>query len=384
LQQWGFEDEIQRREKQLRRATPDPQKNWHVDLMGNTFVLFGPIESFQMGLNKDLAAISSFDPTSILDETRHSKRVPRRFGISTHEITIEQFEEFEEELIGMFERQVEAYKSQISKLKSSPVVSNEEQPERDDTKKESSKSAKQSKAKRIKAFENGIRRAKLKIENIARNQKRRVGLDQRVPIGEVDFYLSLGYCRWLSEKNGLSSGLPSVEKLQDFYDAGISDFRLDESNLSLNGYRLPTTSEWEFACRGNSDTIFPFGTNTELADRYAWFASNSGDSRHPVGRLKPGTTGLFDMLGNASEWCLDYYRKDLPALSAELGREYFVDFGPEFARRRSLTREFRGGSFANEIKDVRSTKRFSTHPGKGLPRIGFRLVRTYEAQSPAN
>ena len=377
LQQWSFEDEVQRREKQLRRTSPDPQKNWHVDLMGNTFAIFGPIESFSMGLNEDLAALSRFDSSAVVDETRHQKRVPRRFGICTHEITIEQFEEFEKELVSMFERQINAYQSQIDKIQSRPVdleESSDEAAEEGQTKTIKSK---------IKAFERAIKKAGLKIEAIARNQNKRAVSDRHVPIGEVDFFLALGYCRWLSEKNNLSSGLPSVEKLQQFYDAG-SDFPLEESNLSFNGYRLPTTTEWEYACRGASDTIFPFGTDAQLTDRYAWFANNSGDQIQPVGRLKPGNNGLFDILGNASEWCLDYYRTDLPPLGAELGREYFIDFGPEFAKHRSLNREFRGGSFANEVNDLRSTKRLSTRPDSGHRWLGFRLARTYEPATPDN
>jgi formylglycine-generating enzyme required for sulfatase activity len=219
------------------------------------------------------------------------------------------------------------------------------------------------------------KRLKLRIENMKRILNRRVGLDKNLPVGDIDYFTALSYCRWLSEEQQLESGLPTVEQLRRVYEAR-TDFQLKQADLDPPGYRLPTASEWEFACRRDSHTLFPFGRSTEFAGRYAWYATNSATRLHPVGQLKPGKSGLFDVLGNTSEWCLDWYHEALPAREGLTEQDVFVDFGAA-STLQSPRREYRGGSFADEILDLRSSKRFSLSPTSGLPRVGFRLARTY-------
>ena len=60
-------------------------------------------------------------------------------------------------------------------------------------------------------------------------------------------------------------------------------------------YRLPTESEWEYACGGNP---------AEIGD-HAWYAGNSGDKPHEVGLKRPNRRGLHDMHGNVGEWVGD-------------------------------------------------------------------------------
>jgi formylglycine-generating enzyme required for sulfatase activity len=78
---------------------------------------------------------------------------------------------------------------------------------------------------------------------------------------------------------------------------------ISEDSVKRSGFRMPTEAEWECFCRAGTDTSRPFGESTEFLSRYAWTWLNSGNQIHPVGELLPNELGLFDVLGNAWEWC---------------------------------------------------------------------------------
>jgi formylglycine-generating enzyme required for sulfatase activity len=117
-------------------------------------------------------------------------------------------------------------------------------------------------------------------------------------------------------------------------------------------------------CRANTTTAFFFGEPEELLSRYAWYLKNSQQRSWPVGRLRPNALGLFDVHGNAWEWCKN--RGD--------GRE---PLGSETVRSNDH-RVLRGGSFGDEPHYVRSAYRHNDLPAENhYFTSGFRLARTY-------
>lgn len=87
----------------------------------------------------------------------------------------------------------------------------------------------------------------------------------------------------------------SKGEAQDFLN------RLNGLNDSYR-YRLPSEAEWEYAARAGGSERYA-GTLDEIA----WYAENSLDETHPVGRKKPNAWGLYDMEGNVREWVQDFY-----------------------------------------------------------------------------
>src|SRR5262249_41123584 len=66
------------------------------------------------------------------------------------------------------------------------------------------------------------------------------------------------------------------------------------------GGRLPTEKEWEYAARAGTT-----GARYGALDAIAWYTGNSSGTTHPVGLKQPNAFGLYDMLGNVSEWMSD-------------------------------------------------------------------------------
>ena len=126
------------------------------------------------------------------------------------------------------------------------------------------------------------------------------------------------------------------------------------------GYRLPTESEWEYACRAGTSTAYSFGDSLSKAD-----ANTDGDSTKTVGNYKPNAFGLYDMHGNIWEWCEDWYG-DYPSGAVTDPN------GPGTGDRRVL----RGGSFYGHVSEARASYRYFSSPTTRVSGDGFRLVRT--------
>jgi formylglycine-generating enzyme required for sulfatase activity len=79
------------------------------------------------------------------------------------------------------------------------------------------------------------------------------------------------------------------------------------NQLTGKHYRLPTEAEWEYAARGGNEQGGFTYSGSNVIDDVAWHYNNSRKKTHPVGQKMPNEAGLYDMTGNVSEWCSDWY-----------------------------------------------------------------------------
>jgi formylglycine-generating enzyme required for sulfatase activity len=182
------------------------------------------------------------------------------------------------------------------------------------------------------------------------------------PVVGISHHAAMEYCRWLSCQTG-------------------------------KAYRLPTEAEWEWACRAGTRTAWFFGRTPDRLGEYAWYEKNSDETTHPVGKKKPNPWGLYDIYGNAAEWCIDHYQKD-----------YYANFPAEqltIAPVKVPTADryphvVRGGSYDDPARQClsavrrgsdKSWNRIDPDKPQGIwwlwntDFVGFRLVRAVEEQA---
>ena len=134
-------------------------------------------------------------------------------------------------------------------------------------------------------------------------------------------------------------------------------------NLNTNGgYRLPTEAEWEYACRAGTSTAYWFGS--DITPKDANYYDPKIGTPVTVGSYKPNAFGLYDMHGNVSEWCEDWYGEYPFALTDPKG----AVTGQRLV--------LRGGGFSSLISTARSSYRNAISPSLRSIDLGFRLART--------
>ncbi len=161
------------------------------------------------------------------------------------------------------------------------------------------------------------------------------------PAITMTYYAATVYCRWLSKVTGKK-------------------------------YRLPTEAEWEYACRGGTETPYffegspkkftqkrlwnrIFGADTTVINTYVIYEGNSGSRTQPPSIVNPNPFGLLNMSGNVREFCQDWYSPD--TYSQYPGSGQITDpKGPENGKEHVI----RGGSFRSDAADIRSAARDRT------------------------
>ena len=183
------------------------------------------------------------------------------------------------------------------------------------------------------------------------------------PQGIIRWNYACAYCNWLSARAGIPSEQFCYQPNDDLYDDAMV---LRRGWEELEGYRLATEQEWEFACRAGSRTSH-FCGSVNLLDHYAWFQTNSEGFPQPVGMKKPNDLGLFDMVGNIQELCQDLYvdfdgdGSPEPILDGPIQSDAYV--------------VSRGGSYHDRTGALRSTSYQRVPLAKHKNWIGFRIAR---------
>lgn len=193
----------------------------------------------------------------------------------------------------------------------------------------------------------------------------------RLPVENVSWDAAMEFCQELSEKTGRSYTLPTEAQWEFACRAGTATpfytgFQLSSHQANVDHhYAYPGGNYWR---RNVQRSIYAFSPELGSASRFGVPGGGIRLGRTTeVGSYPPNAWGLYDMHGNVSEWCLDYfglyYYRHSPLQDPQ---------GPE---EEAPIRAARGGSWLNPPLGARSANRFRIPPVLRTNFLGFRIVR---------